>query len=77
MVYSTHEIERVVRIAAEAARGRSGRLTSVDKANVLEASRLWRKVAARVLQEEYPDLTYEVVLVDAMAMHLISRPGVF
>ncbi|MEW4487687.1 3-isopropylmalate dehydrogenase [Thalassoglobus sp. JC818] len=77
MVYSTHEVERVVRIAAEAARKRSGRLTSVDKANVLEASRLWRKVAERVVREEFPDLEYDVVLVDAMAMHLISRPSTF
>lgn len=77
MVYSTGEVERVVRIAAQAAQGRGGRLTSVDKANVLEASRLWRSVAARVVQEEFPDLEYEVVLVDAMAMHLISRPSTF
>lgn len=77
MVYSTHEIERVVRIAARAAQGRSGHLTSVDKANVLEASRLWRKVAARVMKEEFSDLRYDVVLVDSMAMHLISRPSTF
>ena len=77
MVYSTHEVERVVRIAAEAAQKRLGHLTSVDKANVLEASRLWRKVAERVVREEFPDLKYNVVLVDAMAMHLISRPTTF
>ena len=77
MVYSTHEIERVVRIAAQAAQQRSGHLTSVDKANVLEASRLWRKVAERVVREEFPELNYDVVLVDAMAMHLISRPSTF
>lgn len=77
MVYSVGEIERIVRIAAEAAQGRSGRLTSVDKANVLEVSRLWRRVAAQVMSAEFPDVEYEVVLVDAMAMHLISRPRDF
>jgi 3-isopropylmalate dehydrogenase len=77
MVYQTDEIERVVRLAAEAARGRSGHLTSVDKANVLEVSRLWRQVAERVVSSEFADLEYDVVLVDAMAMHLISRPGDF
>jgi len=77
MVYSVGEIERIVRLAAEAARGRSGRLTSVDKANVLEVSRLWRRVAARVMQEEYPDVAYDVVLADAMAMHLLARPRDF
>jgi len=77
MVYSIGEIERIVRIAAEAARGRSGRLTSVDKANVLEVSRLWRRVAARVMKEEFPDVVYDVVLVDAMAMHLLARPRDF
>ena len=77
MVYSTGEIERIVRLAAEAARGRKGRVTSVDKANVLEVSRLWRQVAERVMKEEYPDVEYEVVLVDAMAKHLIARPKTF
>ena len=77
MVYKTSEVERVVRIAAEAARKRKGRVTSVDKANVLEVSRLWRRVAERVMKEEFPDVEYEVVLVDAMAMHLISRPSTF
>ncbi len=77
MVYSVGEVERIVRLAAEAARGRKGRLTSVDKANVLEVSRLWRKVAARVMTEEFPDVDYEVVLVDAMATYLISRPRDF
>lgn len=77
MKYSTGEVERVVRLAAQAAQKRRGKLTSVDKANVLEASRLWRQVAERVVKEEFPDLEYEVVLVDAMAMHLISRPKDF
>ena len=77
MNYSTGEIERVIRLAAEAAQGRRGRLTMVDKANVLEVSRLWREVSERVVKEEFPDLQYNVVLVDAMAMHLISRPRDF
>ncbi len=77
MIYSTGEIERVVRVAAEAARKRRGKLTMVDKANVLESSRLWRQVSERLIRTEYPDLVYNVVLVDAMAMHLISKPREF
>ncbi|GAB5405358.1 MAG: 3-isopropylmalate dehydrogenase [Aureliella sp.] len=77
MVYETYEIERIFRLAADAARLRRKKLTMVDKANVLEASRLWRKVCAKIVEEEYQDLDYEVVLVDAMAMHLISRPTTF
>ena len=77
MEYSVGEIERIVRLAAVAAGNRSNRLTSVDKANVLEVSRLWRRVAARIMADEFPDVDYEVVLVDAMAMHLISRPRDF
>ncbi|MEY3458699.1 MAG: 3-isopropylmalate dehydrogenase, partial [Planctomycetota bacterium] len=77
MTYSTAEIERVVRLAANAARQRRGKLTMVDKANVLECSRLWRQVSERVVKTEFPDLQYNVVLVDAMAMHLISRPRDF
>lgn len=77
MIYSTPEIERIVRLAGAAARKRRGKVTSVDKANVLEVSRLWRSVAARVMKDEFPDLEYEVVLVDAMAMHLIARPKSF
>lgn len=77
MVYSAPEVERIVRLAAKAAQGRDNRLTSVDKANVLEPSRLWRRVAARVMSEEFPDVQYEVELVDAMAMHLINRPKDF
>ncbi len=76
-VYSVPEVERIVRLAAIAARGRRKKVTSVDKANVLEPSRLWRQVAARVMRDEFPDIAYDVVLVDAMAMHLISRPRDF
>ena len=77
MVYSEDEVARIVRLAAGLARGRGGRLTSVDKANVLEPSRLWRSTATRVVAEEFPDVTLEHVLVDAMAMHLIARPRHF
>ena len=77
MSYTTGEIERVVRLAAELARKRRNKLTMVDKANVLEVSRLWRRTAAKLMSEEFPDVTYEVVLVDAMAMHLMSRPRDF
>jgi 3-isopropylmalate dehydrogenase len=77
MRYSVFEVERIVRLAAEAARDRSGKLTSVDKANVLAVSRLWRSVTDRIMADEFPDITYETVLVDAMAMHLLSRPRDF
>jgi 3-isopropylmalate dehydrogenase len=77
MVYSVFEVERIVRLAAEAARKRSNHLTSVDKANVLEPMRLWRQTAARLMAEEFPDVRYDVVLVDSMAMHLINRPRDF
>ena len=77
MIYSVPEIERVVRAAARAARTRRGKVTSVDKANVLEVSRLWRRTAARVMAEEFADLDYEVVLADAMAMHVLTRPRDF
>ncbi|GAC1516822.1 MAG: 3-isopropylmalate dehydrogenase [Gemmatimonadaceae bacterium] len=75
--YTTHEIERVVRVAAALARRRRAKLTSVDKANVLETSRLWRRVATRVVTEEFPDVTLEHMLVDACAMHLLRRPADF
>ncbi len=76
-VYTTSEVERIVRMAALAARSRRKKLTMVDKANVLEASRLWRRVSAAIMKSEFPDLEYEVVLVDSMAMHLLSRPTSF
>lgn len=76
-VYTTSEVERIVRMAATAARGRRKKVTMVDKANVLEASRLWRRVSAKIMAEEFSDLEYEVVLVDSMAMHLLSRPRSF
>jgi 3-isopropylmalate dehydrogenase len=76
-VYTTSEIERVVRAAAKLARSRRGKLTSVDKANVIETSRLWRSVTDRVMREEFPDVQLETILVDACAMHLIRRPADF
>jgi len=75
--YGVDEIERVVRAAATLARARRGKLTSVDKANVLETSRLWRSVTNRVMREEFPDVQLETILVDACAMHLIRRPADF
>ncbi len=76
-VYTTGEVERVVRRACEAARLRRGKVTSVDKANVLETSRLWREVATRIVRDEYPDIQLEHMLVDAAAMHLLRRPADF
>lgn len=76
MRYSEGEIERVLRVGFELAQGRSKKLASVDKANVLECSRLWRQVAMR-LAEEYPDVVLEHVLVDACAMQLVQRPSRF
>lgn len=76
MLYTRPEIERVVRLAAEAAMGRRKKLTSVDKANVLASSRLWRRVATETLAD-YAELAVDHILVDAMAMHLIRRPADF
>ena len=76
MRYDEDEIARVMRIGFELARQRRGKLASVDKANVLETMRVWREVAHEVAQE-YPDVQYEDLLVDAMAMYLINRPSDF
>ncbi len=75
--YSVPEIERVVRAAARLARGRRKKLTSVDKANVMETSRLWRAVATRVMAEEFPDVALDHMYIDAAAMHLLRRPSDF
>jgi 3-isopropylmalate dehydrogenase len=74
--YSVGEIERVARVAFEAARQRRGRVTSVDKANVLEVSQLWRDTVTRI-GAEYPDVILEHLYVDFAAMRLISRPASF
>ena len=76
MPYSEHEIERIGRVAFETAMKRRKRLASVDKANVLDTSRLWRKVMHR-LSEEYPEVEYSDVLVDNTAMQLIKNPTQF
>ncbi|MDD5938775.1 MAG: 3-isopropylmalate dehydrogenase [Clostridiales bacterium] len=76
MAYSEKEIERIGRRAFELARLRRHKVSSVDKANVLETSRLWRSVMHR-LAEEYPDVAYEDVLVDNCAMQIVRAPGQF
>lgn len=76
MTYSEQEIERIVRVGFELAKSRRKKLASVDKANVLQASRLWRQVAIEV-SADYPDVQLEHVLVDACAMYLIQNPTRF
>ncbi len=76
-VYHRHEIERIVRVAAKLAQGRRNKLCSVDKANVLETSRLWRETTNHLMAAEFPDVEVETLLVDAAAMHLLSRPSEF
>ena len=76
-VYTTAEIERVTRVAANIARTRRSKLTSVDKANVLETSRLWRSTVTRLMAEEFPDVALDHVLVDACAMQLLRDPRSF
>ena len=76
MPYHEGEVRRLMRVAFELARLRRKKVASVDKANVLATSRLWREVAGEVARE-YADVAFEHVLVDAMAMHLIRRPRDF
>ena len=76
MTYSEQEIERIVRVGFELARGRRKKLVSVDKANVLQTSRLWRQVATEV-SKKYPDVELEHILVDACSMRLIQNPTYF
>ena len=76
MNYSTYEVERIARRAFEMARLRSKRVTSVDKANVLETSRVWREVVTRVAAD-YPDVALEHMYVDNAAMQLVRNPGQF
>ncbi len=76
MIYSQQEVERIAHMAFRAARTRKGKVTSVDKANVLESSRLWREVVQRV-GHDYPDVELEHLFVDAAAMKLIQSPRNF
>jgi 3-isopropylmalate dehydrogenase len=75
--YTVEEIERVTRVAFRAAQGRKGRVTSIDKANVMETGRLWRETVTRIQREEFPRIELEHALVDSAAMHLITRPREF
>lgn len=76
MTYSDFEVERIARVAFEMARKRRGKVHSVDKANVLDSSRLWREVTHKV-RGEYPDVEYADILVDNCAMQLVRNPGQF
>jgi 3-isopropylmalate dehydrogenase len=75
--YSVSEIERITRVAGRLAATRRGKVYSIDKANVLETSRLWREVSERVIRSEFPGVSLEHMLVDSAAMHLLKRPRDF
>ncbi len=77
MRYSASEVDRIARIAFEQARSRSGRVTSVDKANVLASSRLWRERVSRLHAEAYPDVSLDHMYVDNAAMQIVREPRAF
>lgn len=77
MRYNGKEIERCARIAFESAKKRRKKVTSVDKANVLEVSQLWRASVSRLAREEFPEIELEHMYVDACAMHLVTNPSRF
>ena len=77
LVYSESEIERIVRVSCDIARKRGKRVCSVDKANVLECTELWREVATRVVRDEYPDIELSHMYVDNAAMQLVKWPKQF
>ena len=76
-MYSVPEVERIARVAFDMARKRNNKLTSVDKANVLESSRLWRETVTRIGQEEFPDVELNYLYVDNCAMQLVRNPAQF
>jgi len=76
-VYTVTEIERIARSAFKAARARRGKLTSVDKANVMETSKLWREVVTRVHAEDFTDVRLDHALVDSTAMQIIRQPRAY
>jgi 3-isopropylmalate dehydrogenase len=76
MVYAAEEVHRIAHLAFKLAKTRRGKVTSVDKANILASSRLWRRIVTEVA-EEYPDVAFETLLVDAATMHLLRRPSDF
>ena len=75
--YSKAEIERITRVAANIAQGRRKKITSIDKANVMATSQLWRSTTTELIAEEYTDLELEHIFIDAATMHLLSRPAEF
>ena len=75
--YSVHEIRRIARLAGRLARKRRRKVTSVDKANVLDTSRLWRETVTSVFSSEFPEVVLEHIYIDAAAMYLLSRPAEF
>ncbi|HEY5810037.1 MAG TPA: 3-isopropylmalate dehydrogenase [Povalibacter sp.] len=75
--YTVEEVQRVTRVAGKLARNRRKHIVSVDKANVLETSRLWRSTVEEILKSEFPDVKFEHMLVDSAAMHLIRKPASF
>jgi 3-isopropylmalate dehydrogenase len=75
--YTVGEVERIARVAGRLAQARRSKVTSVDKANVLETSRLWHQVVTRVLQDEFPLVRLEHQLIDSAAMLLLTRPASF